>query len=156
MSVMQLEDTIVIGKGIGSPARNRPQATSPSSTIQSPAMPRVVRRVRTKKKAESAAAELTFRAVGFVCIAWLAFMASGLAGQLMLEQARREHLAAAGRCRVATRDEALLRAKLDEMTSASKVEEWATAHGYVAADANSITPSIPKVPQSSSSLLARR
>lgn len=62
------------------------------------------------------------------------FFASSLAGQVMVEKARRDGLRAVGRAREAAKEVALLRDKVQAMTQASAVDNWAQENGFVSPD----------------------
>jgi hypothetical protein len=72
------------------------------------------------------------RVLAFGLIASVAYLGGGLAGQVMLEQARREGLWARERAREARRAEAFLRKRVDDLSSFTAIHRWAASHGFVA------------------------
>src|SRR5688572_33048980 len=116
-------------------------ATGPSTTTterrqhrsRSEPERRPARRVMTRRQARDRSATWA-KVTGFVIIAGLTFMASSLAGQVMVEKARREGLRASERAREARKVEAVLRQKIDYLGSLGTVEAWATSHNFVAPD----------------------
>ena len=75
------------------------------------------------------------RSVLFGAIAGAVFFASSLTGNVLMENARREGLAATARAREAKREEAAVRRQLDALTGLGAIETWASAHGFQAPDA---------------------
>lgn len=70
----------------------------------------------------------------FVVVGGSTFFASSLVGHVMVEKARREGIWARERAGDARKSEALLRSRVDELTSLGAVEAWAHSHGFVAPD----------------------
>ncbi|HZH98756.1 MAG TPA: hypothetical protein VEX38_07270 [Fimbriimonadaceae bacterium] len=70
----------------------------------------------------------------FFVIAGIAFFVSSLCGQVMVEKARREGLKAVERSRDARKAEAILRRRLDSLTSLSSISEWAKGNSLIAPD----------------------
>ncbi|MGV3616710.1 MAG: hypothetical protein ACO1SV_15390 [Fimbriimonas sp.] len=69
-------------------------------------------------------------AMVFVGFFTASYATSSLAGQVMVEKARRLEISARERAREARRTEASLRARVDALTSATSVESWALTHGF--------------------------
>jgi hypothetical protein len=92
-------------------------------------------RVRTapRAKAKSRLA-ISSKLITFAIIVGFTFMASSLAGQVLVEKARREGIRATERARDARKAEAVLRQQVDALQSLDNVEAWATAHGFTAPD----------------------
>ncbi len=67
--------------------------------------------------------------IAFLLIALGAYGFSSLAGQTMMEQARREGIRAQERARQARMDVALLRQRVDRLTSMKSIEAWAESRG---------------------------
>ena len=63
------------------------------------------------------------------------FFASSLAGQVMVEKARRDGMHAVQRAKDAVKEESLLREQVQSMTRSSAVDTWAQEHGFVAPEA---------------------
>lgn len=119
---------------------DRPYATSEERALPAPRVRHLpserpiarpsVRPVRaTRRKAN-----VTGRLVTLAFVALLSFGVSSLSGQVMLEKARHEKAAAVARTKEAQRAEVALREKLDDLTSADRIAEWASAHGFMPAD----------------------
>ncbi|HVL38055.1 MAG TPA: hypothetical protein VM328_01570, partial [Fimbriimonadaceae bacterium] len=72
-------------------------------------------------------------------LALLSFLASSLCGNVLMEKARREGLAASSRARDARRAEASVRRQVDALTSLGATETWAVANGFAAPDAGRAT-----------------
>lgn len=103
--------------------RRRHRVTRPASA------PRV--QVRRARKAKARA--ISGVHVGlFALIACVAFLASSMLGQVMVENVRRQGLRAGERARDARKAEAILREELDALTSFQSVESWAAQQGFVA------------------------
>lgn len=66
----------------------------------------------------------------FVVVTILTFGASGLAGNMMLERARKSGEAARERLAGATGRETVLRQRLEAITNPRAIEEWALEHGF--------------------------
>jgi hypothetical protein len=74
------------------------------------------------------------RAVLFSCLAAATYLVSSISGQVLLENARRDGIAAQRRASEAKRAEVSLRARINELTGFTNLENWALAHGFVAPD----------------------
>lgn len=103
---------------------------------------RVVTRSRTKVVRIAIA-----RCVMFGVVALATSAASSLAGSVMVEKARRDGIRAVERSRDARAAEAVLRTKVNELTSLSAIQDWAYSHGFEAPDA-------PSLPSSQRNLVA--
>lgn len=75
------------------------------------------------------------RVIAFGALSLAVFFSSSLAGQVMVEKARREGMRAVQRAKDATKEEALLRDKVQALTRESAIDAWATANGFVALEA---------------------
>ena len=140
MSVANLEKTINEGK---TPVAPRPRVksqpapkprTRPTITIRTEVQERTAARPRSPWGARIAACFTAFV---------VTYGASSLAGQVMVERARRMEITARERAREARKTEASLRARVDMLKSPGAIEEWATRHGFG-------TPSnvpVPKAPE---------
>jgi hypothetical protein len=60
-----------------------------------------------------------------------AFFASSLTGQVMLEKARIEGIHAIERSKAATKEDALLRGRVQALTSSSAIDSWATQNHFI-------------------------
>ncbi len=95
---------------------------------------------RTRSRARSKTAALVLgRTALFMGLSAMTYLVSSLSGQVMLENARRDGIAAQRRAVEARRSEVMLRSRINELTGFSSLEGWAVAHGFVAPD----QPSLP-------------
>jgi P2-related tail formation protein len=62
------------------------------------------------------------------------FSAFSLAGQVMVEKARRDGIRAAQRARAASGEISALRLRVQALTSSSSIEQWAVTNGFTPAD----------------------
>ena len=69
--------------------------------------------------------------MGFLGVTAVAFSAFSLAGQVMVEKARREGISATARAQSSARDIADLRAEVQDLSSSKSIDDWATANGFV-------------------------
>jgi hypothetical protein len=94
-------------------------------------------RVRILERRRSAAAvqAWSLRAVAFLGVFSATYVGSALMGQVAVESARRQEIAAKERAVEAVRTESALSDKVFALNSASYVEGWAAAHRFVAPDA---------------------
>lgn len=125
------------------PAITRPRADRLSAVVAPGPRPRARRRPKSLSPGTIAA-----NLVGLALIAILAFAASSLAGQTMMEDARREGLRAQERARKARMDVAALRRHVDRLTSMRAVEHWSEVRRFYAAleaPAEPVTPEIARV-----------
>jgi hypothetical protein len=74
------------------------------------------------------------RAVVFGVLTVGVFFASSLAGQVMVEKARRDGIRASQRLKSASKEQAILRDRVLSMTRASSVSAWAQENGFVSLD----------------------
>ena len=99
-------------------------------------------RVRVTSRSRANVAQLVIaRCVMFAVVALTTSAASSLAGSVMVEKARREGIRAVDRARDARAAEAILRTKVNELTSVASIQEWALSHGFQAPDAGSAASS---------------
>lgn len=101
--------------------------------------PIIVSRPRPNLRVEqggrvSVATKVGARMMQFGMATLVFFMCSSMAGQVMVEKARREGLSAASRAKEATKAEALLRTQIQDMSSTSAIDQWALAHGFQASE----------------------
>jgi hypothetical protein len=75
------------------------------------------------------------RSVVFGVLTLGIFFASSLAGQVMVEKARRDGIRAAERLKTAGKEQAILRDRVLSMTRSSTVSAWAQENGFVSLDA---------------------
>lgn len=80
----------------------------------------------------SVASTVGAKAMQFGLMTLCIFLCSSLAGQVMVEKARRDGLKATSRAKDAGKAESLLRAQIQELTSTAAVDAWAQTHGYFA------------------------
>jgi hypothetical protein len=95
-------------------------------------------RVTTRSRSKVIGAVVARCAV-FAVVALATSAASSLTGNVMVEKARRDGIHAAERSRDARAAEAVLRRKVNELTSIASIQEWAIAHGFEAPDVLSPT-----------------
>ena len=116
------------------PPVSKPQKRRRHRVTSGPiAQTRVHTRTRTRGRSGSESQTIA-RAATFAIIVCCAFIASSLFGNVMVEKARREGLRAAERAREARKAETVLREQVDMLVSLTAVEDWATAHSFVAPD----------------------
>lgn len=109
--------------------------TSPSSRRCASPAPADASRSEAKmgvRRSQARAVPLSLVVVRFALIAGVAYMASSLAGHVMVEGARNEGGRFADRAREARRTEAQLRSRINELTNLGTVETWAVSHGFLA------------------------
>lgn len=82
----------------------------------------------------SAISRIATKSVVFGVMTLSIFFASSLAGQVMVEKARRDGIRAAERLKAATKEEAILRDRVLSMTRSSSVSAWAQENGFVSLD----------------------
>jgi hypothetical protein len=70
----------------------------------------------------------------FLALTAVTCATSSLAGQVMVEKARREGIRAAERASVAKNAEAALRTQVNLLTSDRSIETWAQENGFVTID----------------------
>ena len=85
--------------------------------------------VRPRRKPRSAASTLN-RFLAFGTIACASYLVSSLAGQVMVEKARREGIRAVGRATSARKVEEELNKRLNQLTSLQSIQGWAKAHQF--------------------------
>lgn len=90
-------------------------------------------RPRSQAKTKTAAVALG-RTMAFLVLASATYLTSSMAGQVMVEKARRDGISAQRRAAEAKRAEVSLRARINELTGFSNLDSWATAHGLVASE----------------------
>lgn len=101
---------------------------------------------KTKKRAKASSATLTNAfayTLLFAALVGATWVISSLAGNVMVEKARRENIQSTRRAREARSSVAVLRRSIDSMTSYSAVSDWAISHGFRAPD-QSVQPSSMK------------
>ena len=90
------------------------------------------RRGRVKKvQTQRRVATIFGQAASFAIITGIAFSTFSLAGQVMVEKARRDSIRANARARQASRDIAELRGTVQDLASSRSIDEWAAANGFV-------------------------
>lgn len=88
--------------------------------------PKQERSRRSKKGRLSAPA-----IAGLACLTIVTYGFSCLAGNSLMEYARRDSIRAAERTKAARADVARLRARVDRLTTMSAVDRWAESRGFV-------------------------
>lgn len=104
----------------------RPRPTPRKRRVARP----VVRRRPLAASKVRALEKLTERALLFCGVAIATFMVSSLVGHVMVEQSRREGLAALTRLREASKAENLLQERVSALSNVEAVEAWALQHGF--------------------------
>lgn len=102
--------------------RTKPELTARTIYIARPAQKQVVSRT------------LRGYAVTFGVLFGLTFFSSSLAGQVMVERARKDLTETSRRTSEAKKAESLIQTRVNLLTSADRIEEWAMTHGMVASD----------------------
>ncbi len=129
MSVVPLDRPITRPQPIAQP---RPLTrTRPSAIPEVRSNSRVIERKRALSNVIGA---VVVKTMLFCTVASFAYGAMSLAGHVKVEGARRETLRAKERVADAKKSETLLRERLDKLTAAASIEEWANAHGFTAPD----------------------
>ncbi len=102
-----------------------------------PASRPIAVRSQSKRRAKSRSRVVTDVVGGlflFSVVAFSTYLASSMVGQVMVENARREGIAAQRRANDAKRTEGGLRSRINELTGFTAMETWALGHGFVAPD----------------------
>jgi hypothetical protein len=107
---------------------------APSARTAKPDVRVRVRIVEQTPRRVSRVAVVTGKALMFGAVAFVAFSASSLAGNVMVESSRCEGIRAVARANEARAAEANLQNTVDRLSSVSAIEEWAQLHGFVAPD----------------------
>lgn len=95
--------------------------------------PRELPKVRARSKPATRSNVLPAIAsasVKMACVAAFTYLSVSLAGQVMVEQGRREGIRASARAREAHRVEAILKRDLASLTSARAISDWAAANQF--------------------------
>jgi hypothetical protein len=92
------------------------------------------RRGKVQKVQAQKRASIVGQIAGFTVIAGIAFGTLSLAGQVMVEKARRDSIRAAARARQSSRVIADLRGDVQALTSSRSIDEWAAANGFIPTD----------------------
>jgi hypothetical protein len=87
---------------------------------------------RRSHRFADAAYLIACRILLFALVAAVAYVASALTGNVMMEKARRDGILAQERAREARAAEGALRESIDDMTSLDALNDWACAHGFSA------------------------
>lgn len=88
-------------------------------------------------------ADVAVYSLFFAILVGITWIVSSLAGNVMVEKARRECIQSAKRAREARSSVVVLRRSIDSMTTYSAISDWATSHGFCAPD-QSVHPSSMK------------
>lgn len=110
--------------------------------VQEPARRPQTRTVRRSRRV-SASAWLygaTVKTVTFGLMVMAFYLVSMIAGQTLMEQARRDGLRSMERARVAESEVVILRESLRRLTSVKAVDLWAKSRGFVAREQASAVP----------------
>lgn len=86
-----------------------------------------VKKVQAKKRASTVLGQ----AISFCVVTGIAFSTISLAGQVMVEKARRDGIRANARARQTSRDIAELRGDVQELSSTRSIDEWAAANSFI-------------------------
>lgn len=89
------------------------------------------RKARAKAKRRLRVPEaISKRAVSFVAILGMTYLASSLSGQVMVEKARQDAIRASQKALDARKVEAELSKRLDQMTGFNAIGQWAETHNF--------------------------
>ncbi len=97
------------------------------STVTVKPIPR--RKARAKRRINVPEA-ISKRAVSFVAILGMTYLASSLSGQVMVEKARQEAIRASQKALDAKKVESELSKRLDQMTGFNAIGQWAETHNF--------------------------
>lgn len=86
---------------------------------------------KAKLESQKRVSALAMNALGFVVLSACTFSAVSLAGQVMVEKARRDSISATARARTASREIAELRQRVQNLNSSSSIEDWAATNGFI-------------------------
>lgn len=67
----------------------------------------------------------------FACVMALMYLTSNLVGQVMVEKARRDGIRALARARTAVRESAVLRERVQLLSSGAAIDTWAASNRFV-------------------------
>src|SRR5207245_1881150 len=90
-----------------------------------------VQKVQAKKRVSTLVGQMAC----FAIVTGIAFSTLSLAGQVMVEKARRDGIRATARARQTSRDIAELRGQVQDLSSSRSIDEWAAANGFISAQA---------------------
>jgi hypothetical protein len=88
------------------------------------------------------ASQALARAACFGVLTLSVLLSSSLAGNVMLEKARRDNLRAVSRAKEATKEEAVLREKVQSMMRSSAIDRWALQNNFVAPETDALSAEI--------------
>lgn len=111
-------------------------------TVTTPAITVRTRYIERPSRKVSVVPGLVAKMALFSVVTLFSFSASSLAGQVMVEKARKDVVEARVRTQEAKKAEASLRDRVDLLTRVDKIEEWAVAQGMVAADSLGVTADV--------------
>jgi hypothetical protein len=93
------------------------------------------RKGRSKKaQTQKRVSTLVGQLASFTVMTGIAFSTLSLAGQVMVEKARRDGIRATYRARQTSREIADLRGQVQELSSSRSIDDWAAANGFIATD----------------------
>ena len=91
---------------------------------------------RSKKaKTQKRVSTIVGQVASFAVITGIAFSTLSLAGQVMVEKARRDGIRATARARQTSREIADLRGEVQDLASSRSIDDWAAANGYLPTEA---------------------
>ena len=103
------------------------------------------RKGRSKKaKTQKRVSTVVGQIASFAIVAGISFSTLSLAGQVMVEKARRDGIRATARARQTSREIADLRAEVQDLGSSRSIDDWAAANGFIPTES---TPQIAGVSQ---------
>lgn len=117
--------------------RPRPRPQTETVVIELP-------RHRTTRKpaTKSGTRPLVANAVSFIALASVTFCSVSLAGQVLVEKARRDGISASARARTASLEIAELRQRVQDLTSSRSIEEWAATNAFAPTEATPQTQGV--------------
>lgn len=120
------------------PVVRTPEVRRPVATPAPQAKPKAKARRKAKRKINVGA-----RVAVFSTLALVSFMVNSMAGNVMVEKARREGIQAAQRTREARNVQAALTRQVMALSSADASADWARSRGFVAPDQAGISSGTP-------------
>lgn len=134
--------------------RTAPRITTRTAPRTAPRFPEPIiielpqirtRKGRSKKaKTQKRVSTIVGQIASFAIVAGISFSTLSLAGQVMVEKARRDGIRATSRARQTSREIADLRAEVQDLGSSRSIDDWAAANGFIPTES---TPQIAGVSQ---------
>lgn len=122
------------------PALESPRIERRERAVATKPLTRPAVRPRARSVAKRRSSVWPRRLAAYAAMALLAFIGSSVTGYALTESARREALRATERARAAKADVALLRERVDRLSSVDSLESWAALRGFALPEAASAPP----------------